>query len=54
MKNGKNMWMVRAGENAYLFDDFKNKNIIAIGWNDIGDLSNIASPGDIKKKIKQK
>lgn len=54
MKNGKNMWMVRAGENAYLFDDFKNKNIIAIGWNDIGDLSNIASPGDIKKIIEQK
>lgn len=32
-----NMWMVRAGENAFLIDDFKESNIIAIGW-EIGDL----------------
>ena len=32
------MWMVRAGENGFLIDDFKQDNIIAIGW-EIGDLS---------------
>ena len=33
-----NMWMVRAGPNSFLIDDFLNKNIVAIGW-DLGDLS---------------
>lgn len=36
--NMANMWMVRAGENAFLIDDFKQDNIVAIGW-EIGDLS---------------
>ena len=26
------MWMVRAGEGAFLIDDFKELNIVAIGW----------------------
>lgn len=41
------MWMVRAGENAFLIDDFKELNIIAIGW-EIGDLSG-KSPDEIKE-----
>ena len=32
------MWMVRAGEEAFLVDDFKDLNIVAIGW-ETGDLS---------------
>lgn len=32
------MWMVRAGENAYLIDAFKKLNVVAIGW-EVGDLS---------------
>lgn len=40
------MWMVRAGENAFLIDDFKDLNIVAIGWN-VGDLSG-KSPDEIK------
>ena len=42
-----NMWMVRAGENAFLIDDFKDLNIVAIGWG-IGDLSN-KTPLEIKQ-----
>ena len=34
------MWMVRAGEGAYLIEAFE-KGYVAIGWNDIGDLSKI-------------
>lgn len=49
----KTMWMVRAGENAYLFNEFKDKKIIAIGWNDLGDLSKITNNSDIKIKVKQ-
>jgi restriction system protein len=32
--------MVRAGENAFLIDDFKKKNYVAIGWNELSDLRN--------------
>ena len=39
--------MVRAGENAFLIDDFKNFNIVVIGW-EIGDLSG-KSPNEIKQ-----
>lgn len=42
-----NMWMVRAGENAFLIDDFKDLNIVSIGW-EIGDLSGKTS-NEIKK-----
>lgn len=41
------MWMVRAGEQAYAFEDFK-KGYIAIGWNDIGDLSDANTQEDIR------
>lgn len=41
-----NMWMVRAGKNAVLIDDFKEKNLVAIGWN-LGNLS-----GKTKDEIK--
>ena len=41
-----NMWMVRAGEDAFLIDDFKELNIVAIGWG-MWDLS-----GKTRKEIK--
>lgn len=47
-----NMWMVRAGENAYLIDVFKELNLVAIGW-EVGDLSNM-SPDEIKQIMKEK
>ena len=50
----KTMWMVRAGENAYLFNEFRNKNVVVIGWNDVGDLSNVSTPEDIKRIVKEK
>ncbi len=31
------MWMVRAGEGAYLIEEFKEKNIVAVGWKALGD-----------------
>lgn len=47
-----NMWMVRAGENAFLIDDFKEKCVVAVGWH-LGDLSNKTSQ-DIKNMIESK
>ena len=37
-----NMWMVRAGKGAFLIDIFKNKQLVAMGW-DLGDLSDKSS-----------
>jgi len=51
---GKNMWMVRAGESACLIDDFDNKKLIAIGWNKLGDLSNIKNKDKIKTLVLEK
>ena len=39
--------MVRAGENGFLIDDFKELNIIAIGW-ELGDLTG-KNPNEIKQ-----
>ncbi len=46
------MWMVRAGEGAYLIEAFE-KGYVAIGWNDIGDLSKIKDQEQIKQKYLQ-
>ena len=54
MANDKNMWMVRAGESAFLFSEFQKKNIVAIGWNKTGDLSKLARPEEIKQIMKEK
>jgi len=35
----RHMWMVRAESGGKLFEDFKNKSIVAIGWREMGDVS---------------
>lgn len=46
-------WMVRAGEGGYLFDDFIEKSIVAIGWNRIGDVSSAATPDELKLRLRE-
>ena len=46
-----NMWMVRAGKNAFLIDDFNQLGVVAIGW-ETGDVSG-KSPGEIKEIMKE-
>jgi restriction system protein len=50
----KNMWMVRAGEDAFLIEDFKKKSYVAIGWNELSDLSRIANREQIKELVEEK
>lgn len=37
--SGKPMWMVRAGEGGYQFEEFKSRSVVAIGWSEMGDVS---------------
>jgi len=45
--------MVRAGEGGFLFQDFKDKSVVAIGWKDIGTLTDAKSQEEIKEKLKK-
>ena len=44
------MWMVRAGEDGYLIEEFDRGCIIAIGWHKIGDLSAVTSEEEIRER----
>lgn len=43
------MWMVRAGRNAALVQDFEEKEYVAVGWHKIGNLTEINSKEDLEK-----
>ena len=47
-----NMWMVRAGEDAFLIDEFLNRNVAVIGWG-IGDISE-KTEEEIKERLREK
>ena len=47
-----NMWMVRAGKNAFLIDEFKENNIVAIGWG-LGNLKD-KSKEEIEELVYEK
>ncbi len=46
----KPIWMVRAGENGYLFDDFQTNDYVAIGWNELGDLKDIRTIEQVRER----
>jgi restriction system protein len=46
-----NMWMVRAGQGATYVDDFIEKNVVAIGWSEIGEIKVGDSREAITKKL---
>lgn len=48
------MWMVRAGEEGFLFDEFRDHNLIAIGWNEFGNLAGVTSQDEIRTQYVQK
>lgn len=48
----KDLWMVRAGEGAYLVDKFIEEGIVAIGW-DVDDLSNVDKLSQVKERYKK-
>lgn len=50
----ENMWMVRAGEGAEYFEEFKQKEYVSIGWNEIGPLDGVDNKGKIKQLLREK
>ncbi|PSP75802.1 restriction endonuclease [Halobacteriales archaeon QS_3_64_16] len=42
-------WVVRAGNGNELIDPFRQQSVVAIGWNDLGNLSHTESREDIKR-----
>jgi len=47
------MWMVRAGRNAILAQDFEENGCVAVGWEELGDLSSVRSKEELKKEFKK-
>ncbi len=45
------MWMIRAGEGAYLIDEFDNLSIISIGWNQVGNLKKLQNKEAIRQAL---
>lgn len=50
-KDYKQYWLYAPGENAYLWDEFYKNGIMAIGWDEIGDISKYKSRVEIKKAL---
>lgn len=48
----KAMWMVRAASGGRLASEFHDKKLVAIGWNDIGDLSKFATKAKLSDAIR--
>ncbi len=47
----KHYWLYAPGDNATFWDDFYDLGIMAIGWDEIGDLSKYGKKADIKNKM---
>lgn len=45
-------WLYSPGNNACMWDEFRTRGIMAIGWGEIGDLNEFASKDEIKQKMK--
>lgn len=50
-KSIKQIWKFAPGENAKYWDDFSNEGIMAIGWDQIDDLSKYPSIDDISNAL---
>lgn len=47
------IWMVRAGASAVHAQDFEDNNYVAVGWNKIGDLSQVKLKEALEKVYKE-
>ena len=48
-----NAWLMAPGENARMLEDFINCNMIKLGWNDVGNLSEFDSKKAMSAKLSE-
>lgn len=46
-------WVYAPGEGSYMWEDFYKRGVMAIGWNEIGDLSLFKNKSEIKEAMKK-
>ena len=46
-------WIYSPGENAFLWDEFYQKGVMGIGWNEIGNMSQYTTKEKIKDALKR-
>jgi hypothetical protein len=51
--NKKRYWMYAPGEDSRMWDEFYNKGIMGIEWDELGDLSQFPSKEAMKEKMKK-
>ncbi|MCU0926983.1 MAG: restriction endonuclease [Hydrogenophaga sp.] len=49
----KAMWMVRAGEGGFRFEDFKTDSLVSIGWHEVGDMARLKTRADFTRAMEQ-
>ena len=49
----KRYWIYAPGENAEMWDEFYENNIIALGWDSLGDLNDYNSKEEIQAKLQE-
>lgn len=49
----RDVWVVRAGRGGVHADEFEREGVIALGWSDVGDLSDEHSRDDFKDRIRR-
>ncbi len=53
-KNIVHYWIYSPGDNASMWNEFYDKNIMGVGWDEIGDLRQYTSKEEIKNALKDK
>jgi len=49
----KQVWMVRAGRDSVFIEDFLSRQMVAVGWAKLGDLSDVRSREQLSHLVKQ-
>lgn len=49
----KQFWIYAPGEGSRLWEEFYNKGIMGIGWEELGDLRKYSTKDDMKEKMKE-
>lgn len=47
----KAMWMVRSGRHGSLYDLFKERNVVVIGWSEIGSLAKLTTRDEMLARV---